>query len=161
MKYMGTKEKQFYSVALILAAVAQAGLVIFFSFSMFFTTGGKPDALPESGIGRAERLAAASPSERAASDQRIALLEAELTSLQQAASKDPARPTMAQLQKELDQLVAERRAEGKGDQVSTLLFRVRALAVLSVFLAAALFVVAFANLTRIVATRPLPDRASG
>ena len=59
MKLMGTK--QLYGVALILAAVAQAGLVIFFSLSMFFTTGGKGVALPKSGVGRVE---AASPSER-------------------------------------------------------------------------------------------------
>ena len=44
------------------------------------------------------------------SAERIAKMEAELKALQEEAAKDPSRPTMAELQRDVERMVAERNA---------------------------------------------------
>ncbi|HEY0557901.1 MAG TPA: hypothetical protein VGG20_26865 [Thermoanaerobaculia bacterium] len=44
------------------------------------------------------------------SAERIAKMEAELKAMQEEAAKDPSRPTMAELQRDMDQMLAEKNA---------------------------------------------------
>jgi hypothetical protein len=130
---------------LILSLLTQAALLVFpVYFLLGLHGGGSARSRPKMEIDPVTlRLAAQSPrsvdSER---DQRMALLEAELSSLQQENAKNPARPTVAQLHKELDQLVA---STGGRTEVSQTL-QIRWLYVLSMGLATVLLFVAYANL---------------
>ena len=79
----------------------------------------------------------------AGSSQRARQMEAELRALQEEAAKDPARPTMAQVQRELNRMLAERNGDS---EVSRLERRVRWSLSLALFLAVALCGLALSNL---------------
>ncbi|MBW8874390.1 MAG: hypothetical protein JF614_05460 [Acidobacteria bacterium] len=81
----------------------------------------------------------------AGSSQRIQRMEAELKAMQEEAAKDPARPTVAQVQRELDRMLAERSGDS---QVARLERQVKGLLALSLVLAVTLCGVAISNLRR-------------
>jgi hypothetical protein len=54
------------------------------------------------------RAAEPLPEPRPGWEERAAKMEAELKAMQEEAAKDPSRPSMAELQRELDQMAAER-----------------------------------------------------
>lgn len=79
----------------------------------------------------------------AGSSQRARQMEAELRTLQEEAAKDPTQPTMAQVQRELGRMVAERH----GDSEISRLERLAKWSVgLTLLLATALFGLALGNL---------------
>jgi len=109
-----------------------------------------PDASPlPAAEWAALRQQAAAPIHRGAQQeaafrQRVRQAEAELKALQEAAAKDPTRPTTAQVQRQLNRMVAER-----GDVPAARLEReVKALLALSLVLAVALGAVSVSNLRR-------------
>ncbi|HEX3526527.1 MAG TPA: hypothetical protein VH988_05630 [Thermoanaerobaculia bacterium] len=101
---------------------------------------GPPRAKP---VAELASLAEAKPD--AGSSQRVRQMAAELKALQEEAAKDPARPTTAQVERELNRMLAAR----SGDpQVARLERQVKGLLALSLVLAVALGAVAVANLRR-------------
>ncbi len=81
----------------------------------------------------------------AGSRQRVQQMEAELKAMQREAARDPARPTTAQVQRELDRMLAARSGDS---QVARLERQVKGLLALSLVLAAALCAVAISKLKR-------------
>ena len=57
----------------------------------------------------------------AGSSQRVQRMEAELEALQKEAAKNPSRPTVAEMERELDRLVAERQGSSQTPRLERLL----------------------------------------
>lgn len=103
------------AIALSAAAVVALAWLAFplFSHSPVQTAGEPAAVKPQSFFANAQP--------DAGSSQRARQMEAELRALQEEAAKDPTRPTTAQVKRELDRMVAERRGASETPLLERLL----------------------------------------